>query len=319
MRPPQDLMERLAAADPMPDAEWLSPEERRDADALLERLLATPVEQRRSRRRWAQLAVATASAAVAVFVALNGFDSSAPGPVGVVDRAVAALSNEDAVYHFAARARFNASDFDPVLGRNVRFFESWRTLGGRMHTKGYTVRNGQKGRLLDEIAGRRRPGRRGGPAIRYDSRTDTIWPSGFGTASGPGAPALDPFDPSGSLRSLEAEGRLRLAGTVEVGGRRAYRLVSGRVPGSHGSTEHAEFLVDAETYLPVAQRYSRREANGSTVTGFTRFLTYERLPLNDETRGLLDLDPHPGAKCDPNVAEMTGRRDPGFPNPCRGR
>ena len=318
MRPPYDLMERLAAADPQPAAEPLSPDQQRDADALLERLLATPVEERRSRRRWARLAVATASAAVVVFVALNVFGSSAPGP-GVIDKAIAALKNEDAVYHYVARVRFNASDFDPILGKNVRLFESWRTLGGRMHWKDYTVRNGQKGKLLDDVAGRRRPGRRGGPAIRYDAHANTIWPSGFGAGSGPGAPSLDAFDPGGSLRSLQSEGRLRVAGTVEVAGRPAYRLVSGRVPGSNGSTEHAEFLVDAETYLPVAERYSRREANGSTVTGFTRFLTYERLPLNDETRELLDLDPHPGAKCDPNVAKMTGKRDPGFPNPCRGR
>jgi len=51
MRPPHDLMERLAAADPMPEAERLSTEQQRDADALLEGLLATPVEHDRRRAR----------------------------------------------------------------------------------------------------------------------------------------------------------------------------------------------------------------------------------------------------------------------------
>jgi hypothetical protein len=40
-----DLMERLTAADPLPHAERLSPEEQREADVLLTRLLDTPVSE----------------------------------------------------------------------------------------------------------------------------------------------------------------------------------------------------------------------------------------------------------------------------------
>jgi hypothetical protein len=42
MHPDRDPMEMLAAADPLRDGEQLTPEEEREAEALLARLLATP-------------------------------------------------------------------------------------------------------------------------------------------------------------------------------------------------------------------------------------------------------------------------------------
>ena len=42
MRGHDELMERLAAADPVRDREPLTPEAQREADAMLARLLATP-------------------------------------------------------------------------------------------------------------------------------------------------------------------------------------------------------------------------------------------------------------------------------------
>jgi hypothetical protein len=311
-------MERLAAADPMPDAERLAPDEQREADVLLERLLAMrvePAERPRARRRWARLAAATVCAAGALFVALNLLDSDTTAPVGVIDRAIAALSQEDAVYHVVSRTRGEVS-FDK-RGARTLWNESWHTIGGRMHTRWYTDRNGRRGRFVEDFAGRRRPGRRGGPALRWSILNNTITESGFGSSGGGGgAPGIDPFDPARGLRELEAEGRLRVAGTTEVNGRRAYRLVSGTVRGNAGSKEHTELLVDAETYLPLARRYSGVYQDDSTFKVFTRYLTYERLPLNDKTRAHLDLDPHPGAKCSPFAGKMTGKRDVGFPNPC---
>jgi hypothetical protein len=322
MSPAHDLMERLAAADPVRDSATPSPEQQRDADALLERLLATPAEQRpRTRRRLPALAAATAIAAVAVFAALSVFDSDEGPAPHVVAKAVAALTQDDVIYHYQAIAHATASDV-PQVAKKEYFFESWHTTNGRMHRRSYAAKDGAKGRLYEDFAGRRRPGRLGGPALRYDAIADTIYESGFGTApGGGGAPGFDPFDPSRSLRELEGEGRLRSEGRVEVDGKEAYRLVSGPVRSSVGGpkgVEHVEVLVDFDTYLPLSQRYSVRYDNGTTRTVYWRFLVYERLPLNDNTRSLLDLDPHPGAKCSPFAGENP-RGPVGFPNPCRGR
>ncbi len=320
MSPARDLMQRLAAANPVTDGKPLGANQQREADTLLDRLLATPVEEPRRRtggRRLPQLAAVTAVAAVAVFAALSLFDSDRGPTPHVVARAVAALTQDDVIYHFEAIARATSPDM-PDTSQSF-FFEAWHTTSGRMHRKDFAVTDGGRGRLFGDVAGRRRPGRLGGPAVRYDAIANTISESGFGRAPGGGrAPGLDPFDPSRSLKELQGQGRLQSQGRVKVDGKEAYRLVSGPVRG-HNSVERAEFFVDPDSYLPLAQRYSVRYESGPTMTAYWRYLTYERLPLNDETRSRLYLSPHPGAKCSPSAGEMTGKRDVGFPNPCRGR
>jgi hypothetical protein len=96
MGQPEKLMERVAAADPLPDVEQLSAEEQREADALLTRLREergrTPIPDRRPRgRRPLLVALAAACAGLATVAAIDLIDSDSSGP-GVVDRAVAAVS-----------------------------------------------------------------------------------------------------------------------------------------------------------------------------------------------------------------------------------
>lgn len=317
----QDLLDRLSAADPLPDAERLTSDEQHDADALLARLLATPVAPERRPtgarvRRAALVAAATACAALVAFASVNLLDSDAPGP-DVVELAVAAVSDDDAVYHVVERKRGRTSQRGQ--DQSLTFYvESWHTTGGNLHWKLFAARDGRRGRLLDDFAGRRTPGRRGGAALAWDARSNTIQTMRFG-ASGRwyGAPALDPFaDPGAGLRALEAQGQLRLAGSEEVDGRRAYRLTSGYVEAfGRGAEERVDFLVDAETYLPLASHFTRRFGDGR-IDVFTRYLVYERLPLNARSRAQLDLDPHPGAKCSPGADKIMGSGSLGFPNPC---
>jgi hypothetical protein len=320
MRQDQELIERLAAADPLPDAEHLTPEDEREAEALLGRLLATPAgagtAPRPRLRRRALLAAGAACAAAVAFAGLDLLESDTPG-TDVVERAVAAVTREDSVYHVFERVRAVVPG-NPESGRPL-YIESWSSSDGRVHQKMFAASGERRGRLLEELAGRRRPGRASGPALRYDPRENAILPSGFGRS--PDAevvPDLDPFaDPGARLRQLEHQGRLRLADTTTFAGRRAFRLVSDSPTRWRGFTfERVEYLVDADTYLPLAHRVSARVDTGWSYRMFTRYLVYERFPLNRRTRRQLDLDPHPGASCATGAGELRGERAPGFPNPC---
>jgi hypothetical protein len=315
-----DVMERVAAADPRRDSERLSPREQSEADALLARLLGAPVEaaERRPRTRgWALVAAGALCAVAAAFAAGNLLDSDAPGP-DVVERAVAAVSQGGAVYHVLERSRGVPLGGDG-FGQMTFYNEYWNTPGGRMHLKTFAPDGGLRGKLLSEAAGKRRPGRNGGPVLMWDSRSNTIFPAGVGFRPFiAGTPSIDRFsDPGTQLKTLEQQGRLRLAGTTRVGDREAYRLVSGDVPGKvEGAYARVEFLVDSETYLPLAQHQAIRHPSGHGWDAFTRYLVYERLPLNSNTREQLDLDPHPGAKCSPMFDDMRKPHPVGFPNPC---
>jgi hypothetical protein len=188
-----------------------------------------------------------------------------------------------------------------------------------VHQKLFAASGERRGELLGDFAGKRRPGSTSGPALRYDPRENTIFPSGFGRAPDAEAvPDLDPFaDPGARLRQLEQRWALRLADTTTFAGRRAYRLVSDSTTRWRGfAFERVEYLVDADTYLPLAQRVSARVDSGGTYRVFTRYLVYERLPLDERSGEQLDLGPHPGAKCATGAGELRNERTLGFPNPC---
>jgi hypothetical protein len=318
----EQLMERLAAADPLPDTERLTPHERQEADELLSRLLATPAEPARHapargpRRRWAFAAAAATCTALVAFAAVNVVDSDGPGP-NVLALAVAAVTDRASVYHVVERNELHATDVRaPAEGRRI-WFESWHAADGRFHQRAFAPGGEHRGRLIGEYAGRRTPGRRGGPMLSWYARNNTITSIRIGFSEGHGAPFLNQFaDPGTQLRSLEEQGRLHAAGTTEVDGRRAYRLASDTVPGwGPRGKERIEFLVDAETYLPLASRYTHSNGNHRYVM-FTRYVVYARLPLNARSRAKLDLDPHPGARCAPGADKIMGRGTLGFPNPC---
>jgi hypothetical protein len=325
MRRDRDIIERLAAADPVPGAERLTPEEEHDGDALLARLLAQPAEPdaprgrpQHPRLRRLTLAVGGAAGAVAVAItAINLGDSDSP-ETGVVDqtvaaRTVAAVTQENSVYHVVQRKR----GFGNVEGANIGPFivETWHASDGRMHEKVFRGRGGRRGRLLEEHAGKRPSGRGVGELLRYDPRQDKVYPSGIRTGDSDELPLIDPAgNPGANLRELQARGLLRVAGTTEVGGRRAYRLESDPVPRSGDSMARFEYVVDSETYLPLRQRYSLRR--GAETLGFvSEFLVYERLPLDARSEAQLDLDAHPGATCALGAGEAR-KRELGFANPC---
>jgi stage V sporulation protein SpoVS len=324
MRSHTDPMQRLAAADPLRDGERLTPEEEREAEALLTQLLATAPAVgvgRRRVRRWTLAAAGAAGAVAAVLAATSLIDSKAPG-AGIVERAVAAVSQPDVVYHVVERSRADVS-YAPEA--TTLYIESWHTSDGRIHQRTYAAEDGRRGKLMQDFAGVQIPGRRVNPVLMWDASTDTISEAGFGPGPDTGAPVINPFnEPGAQLRALEAEGRLRVAGETLVEGKRAYRLVSGPVDHPHlrNGEERAEYLVDADTYIPLERTYESVHRSTDPEHPISRIeitgelLVYERLPLTDENRALLDLDPHPGAKCSDFAHELTGKQGVGFPNPC---
>jgi hypothetical protein len=113
-------------------------------------------------------------------------------------------------------------------------------------------------------------------------------------------------DPFATVRQLLHAGRLRVAGTTELDGRPVARLV-GRAPayvdagGTTSPPVDYEYLVDAETYVPVRisstqvlparphdeEPAARRERRLVERWVFERF---ERLPLTPENERLLTID-----------------------------
>jgi hypothetical protein len=319
----RELMERLAAADPLRDAEQLTAEDQREADALLARLLAGPVapaaEPRRPRSRLRRRALAVAGAACAAVAALAAIDLVDPDTPGshVVDRAVAAVTRAGVVYHVLEFTTASAPSLPEAALRapQTALIESWYTSDGRLHRKVFAVREGQKGRLVEDFAGRQHPDRTSGSALLWDPSYNTISESGWGSID-TDVPYLDSFaDPGAQLRALQEQGRLRVAGTTSLDGNRAYRLVSDKST-VLGEEVEVEYTVDAESYLPLSRRVSAERGGEPTQEVVTRYRSYERLALDDATGRLLALDPHPDAKCSEFAHELTEERDLGFPNPC---
>jgi hypothetical protein len=308
----RDLMERLAAADPLRDGERLDGEAEREAEALLARLLATPVEpvapQRPRRRCWTLAVAGVTCVAAAAFVALNVADSDVEQAVAA--RSVAAVSHADSVYHILQRRRgTGAAETEPFL------MESWYSSEGHRHEKFFADRDGQRGRLLEEVAGILRPDRGSGQLLRYYADQNRLFAEGIGRSSAAGElPLIDAAgNPGETLRVLEARGALKVVGTTRVGDRTGYRLVSDPIE-AQGGVQRFEYVVDSVTYLPLSLRSTT--TRGSETLGLeSEFLVYERLPLDASSRAQLDLDPHPDATC-AREAGQARARDLGFENPC---
>jgi len=299
------------------DGEPLSPAEHREMDELLARVVAEPAEATRTRGRAPRIAIAAtglACAALAAFVALDLAGSDGPSTAGVVDKAVAATTRPNTIYHVLERVRAPLGS----VGRQTTFYwESWHTTDGRLHQKVFAPRGERPGRLVQEIAGKRRPGRSGGPALSYDPRRDEVVSIGFGVRARRGSPDLDPFaGPGAQLRQLRHDGLLRASGTTELDGKRAFRLTSAAVKGPGSARQRYEYLVDPKTYLPLELRQTFRLDNGQRLVAVHRYLTYERRPLNSRTRGQLALDHHPGARCRVGGPQLFDERELGFESPC---
>jgi hypothetical protein len=311
-----DLMERVSRVNPVPSGEPTTPDERREADALLQRLVAEPLTKpRRPRRAFPRLGprrLALASALVAVLGAMAlviaDLIDSERSRDGILDRAVAAVSEEDVIY--AVTERISLQNREQKAGartrRETRFRRYWLwPAGKRSRFLDYrATADGSRSRLASE-------------AVSDSSRlswwiADTNSIHVLDRSRGQGSdhpsmpdgdyPGFDPFsDPGRQLREHVEDGSLRVARRTTLRGRSAYRLVSGRL--SHPSPvmiwTQVTYLVDAKTFLPLAIR--NRTVLDSDMGPRERadlridYLRYERLPVTDANKRLLEMSPHPRA------------------------
>jgi hypothetical protein len=98
-------------------------------------------------------------------------------------------------------------------------------------------------------------------------------------------------DPVTGVEELLAEGELRDTGVRDRDGRRVRVLAGGwERPGGIERTT-IEYVVDAETFAPIAMSARSHVRGGETATVRATFGDYERIPLTDESSRLLEIHP----------------------------
>ncbi|MDA0184520.1 hypothetical protein OJ997_29730 [Solirubrobacter phytolaccae] len=266
-----DVTDRLRAANPVKEPPALPP-----VEPLLARLTDAPPPPRRTHRRLLVPAlVITMLVAIVVGSELRG-----PG-VDVVAEARAALGGSGGIVHVVAREERRNPDGTIVEGSGTTS-EIWSArdpLRFRVHDDTFeaayfdgVVTTREDGKLqstrLDE-AGRR-------ATEDIDRNTGLLQPG---------------RDPVPVIQRLLAEGKLEPAGTTDLRGRKAQRLVgSESAPDARSPGVEVEYLVDARTYAPLqlstkATLSDGRSAGASKLT----FLQYERLPRTAANERLLTL------------------------------
>jgi hypothetical protein len=305
-----ELMDRLARANPTQTDEPLTREEQRDADALLERILAdtqTVAAPKRAPmlRRVAPAAGLLAVLALAAVIVIDLVDSE-ERTSGIVERALAAVSQENVIYAITERATLTSKALEPGVDT---------VPDERLFTRSWYWGEGERSRMLSyRLLPSGRPGRLRSEVVSTPERI--IWFDAKGNKQlaanwdewdddpreGPPAdsayPGFDPaLNPGEQLREHVEQDRLRVAGRTTVRGRTAYKLVSSPIPDPDSPRDRTTviYLVDARSYLPLEIR-QRSVINSSDVPGGGReqltarieYLSYEALPVTDETKRLLE-------------------------------
>jgi hypothetical protein len=305
-----ELMDRLARANPTPTGEPLTADEQREADALLERIVSepAPAEERRRvlpLRRLVPAAGLLAVLALAGVIVFDVVDSEQRGG-GIVERAVAAVSRENVIYAITERQTITSKALEPGTDTTPAervFARSWYWGEGEQSRMLWyrLLPSGGPGRLRGEVVST--PER----IVWFDAEGNKELSASWddwdedpreGPPSGSDYPGFDPAqNPGAQLREHVEHDRLRVAGRTTVRGRTAYKLVSSPItdPDSPRDRTTVTYLADARSYLPLEIR-QRSVIDSSDVPGGGRerltarieYLRYEPLPVTDESKRLLE-------------------------------
>jgi uncharacterized membrane protein len=230
----------------------------------LERAVTGDIGRRRRRTRLGALAVVLVLIVVVVNVIPGGgTDRRLPAvaPASAVERAAAALTHDDrTILHVRMLGRQYDKTMPDIRWSN----ESWVGAGGY--------------RMVETPPD--------GPVAETEQAKgfDRIW-DGDRVLEAPAADEEISTSPEDKFRGEALQylrdGKARVTGKVRRGGRAALRIVA-----AGGSQT---FIVDAHDYTPI--EFRTRGTGGGTVL---RFVTYERLPVTDETRKLLSISAQHG-------------------------
>jgi hypothetical protein len=236
---------------------------------------ATPKPRKRSRRLLLAAPAATGLAAVGV-IALPRGDG-----VDAIAAARQALSPDNEIVHMVIEPKTAKSGLRVMIPRTEQWYSAslqrWRTKSELLRgTRTATPRP------FEQIYG--------GDRVRmYDARRDvvTIYDGIKLRANAP--VGIAGGDPATELRKQLDAGDLRDDGVVTHDGRQVRRLV--RVQKGKGSfRQQFVYYMDPKTFAPLGGRMSLTVRNRQTFSTEFVITHYERIPLTDESRRLLQFD-----------------------------
>lgn len=298
----EDPFTRFEAADPVAMPEHATPEEEREVALLLERVIATAVQEestpprpvrRRGRRRVFVGVAAAASLAVALALVLS------PAQRSLADRAYAAVTAPD-LFHVVSRSTSDVPDLNAPAGerreKSTGETESWYDTGEPAFHTVIAFKGNREGRFAREAAGDENGTVAridGGPAsgvaeLDEDGRTREVFPKRF--------------DPTAETKAFLREPGVREDGEVTIDGRRARRLVITRPdqPDAGASVAivdtTATVLVDAKTLYPIEYReqsFFVRDGVRERFAMVIRYTTFEKLPRTAGNLRLLKMGARP--------------------------
>jgi hypothetical protein len=246
-----------------------------------------------------------ATAVTLAVVAIAAVMLAGGGSPSIVARAYAAIDSTGVIVHYVETDRFPYAIDSSLRGYGsvVRIAQVWVSgtrshLVARDHVVGFGKRQTSS---QEDIA------TRGSVQEAWNGENNSIFiaPVAESDPAGrcPKVAALGPMcsgvnnDPITIVRRLYRSGRLHAAGQATFDGRRVDVIAgqqNSRALPWKVVLVSVRVLVDPKTFLPL-QVQEKYTVGARSVSATTTISGYQRLPLSDSNRGLLELRPHPGA------------------------